>query len=104
MSAVRLLSAFALAALSMGAAAQEPFSKAGVAFLDRHCVSCHGKDKQKADLTVHLFRDDASLLKSRKKWKHILEAVQNGEMPPDDKPQPTADERKAFLESARAVF
>jgi hypothetical protein len=104
MSAVRWLFTFVVAALSQAAPAQAPFSNTGVAFLERHCVACHGKDKQKADLTLHQYRDEASLLKSRKKWKHILEAVQNAEMPPDDKPQPTADERKAFLESARAVF
>ena len=104
MSAVRWLFVFAVAVFIQTARAQEPFSKAGVAFLERNCVACHGKDKQKADLTVNQYRDDASLLKNRKKWKHIIEAVQNAEMPPDDKPQPTADERKAFLENARAVF
>src|SRR6187397_71206 len=104
MSAVRWLFVVGVAVLIQTAQAQEPFSKAGVAFLERHCVACHGKDKQKADLTVHQYRDDASLLKNRKKWKHILDAVQNAEMPPDDKPQPTAEERKAFLEGARAVF
>lgn len=103
MSAARLFFLI-LAVASPKLAAQEPFAKAGAPFLERHCVSCHGKEKQKADLAVHEFRDDASLLKNRKKWKSILEAVQHGEMPPDDKPQPTAEERKAFLESARAVF
>ena len=84
--------------------AQEPFAKVGVPFLERHCTSCHGTEKQKSDLAVHMYRDDLSLLKDRKKWKHILDTVQQGEMPPDDKPQPTVEERKAFLESARAVF
>lgn len=93
-----------LLALALTGSAQEPFSKSGVAFLEKHCTSCHGKDKQKADLSLHQFRDDASLLKSRKKWKQILETVERGEMPPDDEPQPADAERRAFLASARAVF
>jgi mono/diheme cytochrome c family protein len=60
MSAFRLF-CLSIALVSAPLLAQEPFTKAGVAFLDRHCVSCHGKDKQKADLAVHLYRDDASL-------------------------------------------
>ena len=30
--------------------------------------------------------------------------VESGEMPPDDKPQPTAEERRAFVASVNAVF
>jgi hypothetical protein len=85
-------------------AAQEPFSKAGVPFLEKYCTNCHGAGKKKADLALHEFRDDTSLLKQRKTWKHVLEMVREGEMPPDDKPQPTAAERDAFLASAKAVF
>ena len=93
---------FILAAAT--AHADDAFAKVGVAFLEKHCVSCHGPKKQKADLALHEFRDDASLLKNRKKWKAIIEAVQFADMPPDDEPQPTADERAAFLASARGVF
>jgi len=91
-------------ALSAGTHAAEPFSKAGVAFLEKNCTSCHGAEKHKADLTLHQYRDDVSLLKQRKKWKQILEAVQKGDMPPDDKPQPSDAEKRAFIESAKAVF
>ncbi len=72
--------------------------------MEKHCVACHGREKHKGDLTLHEFRDAASLLKARKKWKGILNAVEQQEMPPDDEPQPTDDERRVFIESARAVF
>ena len=85
-------------------AAEEPFSKVGVAFLEKNCTSCHGAEKHKADLTLHQFHDDLSLLKQRRKWKQIIDTVQKGDMPPDDKPQPSDADRRAFLDSARAVF
>ena len=98
------LSLFLLLALVSGVAAQEPFSRVGVDFLGKHCTSCHGSEKQKADLTLHEFRDDLALLKKRKTWRRVFAMVEKGEMPPDDKPQPTAEERAAFLASAKAVF
>jgi hypothetical protein len=95
---------FIIAALAVSAAAQEPFGKVGLAFLEKHCTSCHGEEKQKADLALHKFRDDLSVVKMRRTWKHVIEMVERGEMPPDDKPQPTKEERAAFLASVRAVF
>jgi hypothetical protein len=95
---------FFVLGMSWASAAGLPFEKASVAFMQKHCVSCHGKEKQKGDLVLHEFLDGQSLLKARKKWKGILNAVEQHEMPPDDEPQPTDEERRVFLESARAVF
>ncbi len=93
-----------LLVLTGRALAQEPFEKGGAAFLSKHCTSCHGTEKKKADLALHEFKSATSLLKARKKWKQILEMVTEGEMPPENKPQPSDSERKAFLASAKAVF
>ena len=80
------------------------FAQAGVPFLEKHCVSCHGKDKQKGDFTLHEFRDDLSVLRARKRWRDVVEQVRSGDMPPDDKPQPSAEEKKRFLESVAGIF
>ena len=93
----RLLAATLIFFLSHRALAQEPFAKTGVAFLQKYCTDCHGEKKQKADLSLHIYRDDVSVLKQRKVWKHVIDAVQDEEMPPDDKPQPTKAERDAFI-------
>jgi hypothetical protein len=103
---LRLLAlAGAVSALLKAPALAEPpaFAEVGVAFLEKHCTDCHGADKSKADLALHQVRDDASMLRMRKRWKEVLEMVRSGEMPPDDRPQPTAEERRLFLESAAAV-
>ena len=80
------------------------FAEAGVPFLQKHCVSCHGKEKQKGDFALHEFRDDLSVLRARKRWRDVVEQVRSGDMPPDDKPQPSAEERKRFLESVAGIF
>ena len=81
-----------------------PFATAGVAFVGKHCVACHGKEKQKANLALHTVRDDRALLRGAKHWREVVEMVVSGEMPPEDKPQPTAEERSAFVASVNAVF
>jgi hypothetical protein len=98
----------AILALTVGRgvtmAAAAPFTDAGVAFLQKHCVACHGSEKQKGGLTLHEVRDEQTLLRARRRWKDVLQQVESGDMPPDDRPQPSAEERKQFLESAMAVF
>src|SRR5712671_5626708 len=80
------------------------FAEVGVPFVESHCVSCHGKEKQKANLALHTVRDDLALLRARKQWAEVVRMVESGDMPPEDKPQPTAAERSAFVASVNAVF
>jgi len=91
------------AAVSAGADAP-PFAQAGVAFLEKHCIECHGAKKQKADLALHEVRDDLAVLRASRRWKDVVEMVKSGEMPPEKQPQPGAAERKAFLDSVVGVF
>ena len=94
----------ALLTSARAALAAAPFGEVGVAFLQKHCVDCHGPEKQKGNLTLHQIKDERSLLRASRQWKDVLNLVQSGEMPPEDRDQPTAEERKRFLESSMAVF
>ncbi len=80
------------------------FSQAGVAFLKKHCLECHSGDKPKAELSLAGFTDNASVVKKRKTWDSVLKMVESSEMPPDDKPQPTAKEIADLAALARSVF
>jgi mono/diheme cytochrome c family protein len=92
---------------SLGAAepkAAPEFSKAGPAFLKKHCVACHAGEKPKADLMLDGFTDEASVLKERKKWQAILHQIESGEMPPREKPRPAMAEIEAVTASVRGLF
>lgn len=84
--------------------AEPSFKAEGVAFLKTHCIKCHSGDKPKADLKLDGFTDDASLLKDRKTWQRVIDTIKAGEMPPSNKPQPTATERDTFLKVVDGVF
>src|SRR4051812_18557274 len=72
------------------------FSAIGLPFLTQHCISCHGPNKKKADLSLDLYHDDLSVLKDRKRWESVLQMVQSGEMPPETRPRPAPGDIQAF--------
>src|ERR1700704_2641679 len=57
-------------------------------FVAQHCVACHGPQKKKAELELHIFKDEASILRARKTWMAVLSMIHAGEMPPSGRPKP----------------
>jgi len=103
--AVGLISSAVGSAVAGADSPQEPeFAKAGVAFLEKYCHDCHGDSDPEAGLSLTQFRDDASLVKQRDRWKTVLGMVETSGMPPEGESHPTADERQVFLRTVRGVF
>lgn len=75
-----------------------------VGFLERHCADCHSGSAPEAGFAVDPFRDEASVLAGRGRWRSIGNRVARGEMPPPDAEQPSDVERAAFLDAARGLF
>jgi mono/diheme cytochrome c family protein len=96
-----LTSAFALLTLSLSltgpVSAAEPYE----AFLQKHCVRCHGPEKEKGDLRFDKLSRDFKLGADTHHWAEAMENVNSGEMPPkkDKEPKPTQAEIAAFVTS-----
>jgi hypothetical protein len=97
------LAVFASSALAAEKKAPD-FAREGVAFLQKHCVGCHGAKVKRADILLHTLTSDAALLKDRKLLHSVLDVLQRGEMPPKPRPRPTLAEVETFTASVRAVF
>ena len=68
------------------------------AFLARYCLDCHGADKHKGDRRFDtLPLQIGSELALAERWREILDQLQLGEMPPEEKRQPSDDERLAVI-------
>ena len=72
--------------------------------MKQHCLACHGEKEPKAELSLAKLGDEASILKARKTWLKILQMVEQGEMPPKEKPKPTADEVANFTKAVNDIF
>lgn len=95
---------FSSAASAADEAALPTFAEAGVSFLQKHCLDCHSDASAEAELSFEPFRDDASVLGQRERWKIVIGMVETGGMPPEDSAQPTVEERDGFLRVVRGVF
>src|SRR4051812_14711505 len=73
-----------------------------VPFLTKHCYSCHGNGKRKADLALDDFRDELAIQENREIWENVLEMVRTGEMPPKPRPRPADEEMAEVLEALDA--
>ena len=91
-----------LLTLSATVCAEDKFySKKIQPLLEKFCVSCHGPDKMKSGLRVDTLGDDftGKDLFTWEKMLHVLETEDEDEaMPPENKKQPTAAERKLLSE------
>ena len=66
-------------------------------FLQKHCVACHQGDDARGQLDLKSIIDgDAA--EHYEAWEAVAERLQTREMPPEDKPQPTDQEREAVLD------
>jgi hypothetical protein len=61
--------------------------------LTTYCSECHGNEKQKAKINFSNARNLSQLGSEQALWFRVAEKIESGEMPPDDKKQPTAQER-----------
>jgi PAS domain-containing protein len=73
--------------------AAEPFD----AFLQKHCIRCHGPEKVERDLRIDTLSRDFKTGGVGHLWAEIVERINSGEMPPEDEPQPTEDEIAAVV-------
>ncbi len=62
------------------------------AFLEKHCLSCHGAKKEKGHLRIDQLSRDFKAGIDGHHWAEIVERINAGEMPPEDEPQPTENE------------
>jgi mono/diheme cytochrome c family protein len=76
-------------------------------FFNTYCVSCHGPEKNKGDITVHALNGDLSMGQELEQWEQILDMLEFGEMPPFDAAQPAkadADAVKEWIESGMRAY
>ncbi len=78
--------------------AAEPFE----AFIEKHCVRCHGPQKEEGDIRLDRLSRDFRAGIDTHHWAEALDKVNSGEMPPKKEPQPTQKEISEFVTSLDA--
>ncbi len=68
------------------------------ALLESHCQSCHGAEKQKGKFRVDDLPFSITDIASAERWQKVLNALNSGEMPPEEEKQPAAVQKTDFLD------
>ena len=72
-------------------------------FLEKNCFECHDDETQKGELSLHDLKPDFEDAANAEIWKHAMEQLAFGEMPPKKKERPDAADAKeviAWIEAA----
>ncbi len=73
-------------------------------FLKAHCFRCHGAGKQKADRRFDDLPAEIGSLEHLERYQDIVDQLNLANMPPEDEPQPSAEERtKAITHLTRQL-
>ncbi|MEM1442691.1 MAG: DUF1592 domain-containing protein [Verrucomicrobiota bacterium] len=61
--------------------------------LERYCFDCHDSDTAKGDIDLEAALAEKPLVRNRLLWENVAERVKQGDMPPENKPQPSDPDR-----------
>ena len=81
---------------NVAAAAESDFERDVKPFLAQHCLECHG-EKAKAGYRIDQLGIDFTAASVAEQWKEVLDRINSGEMPPEEKPRPDPKQTAAFV-------
>ena len=73
-------------------------------YIEKYCGACHGDETAKGDLNLLSTTSSRDVIATFRRWNHAIEFIRNGEMPPEDSPQPSIDESNAAVNAIRAIL
>ena len=108
-AAIRVLLGLALCAVGLDLAADDDdgratekslkqFDQSVKPLLKKYCFDCHGPDEQESDLRIDVLDQDMVKGQHGGKWREVLDALNRGDMPPDEAAQPSEQERGVIID------
>ena len=70
-------------------------------FFAQHCEKCHSGEKPKGKFDLTKVSTDFSVVSTREHWQRVLEQIESGDMPPEEKPRPSVQETSAAMKWIR---
>lgn len=74
-----------------------------VAFLNEHCVKCHGLENSEAEVRLDDIGQAPSGLATAERWDSVLSVLQTGQMPPADEPLINAGDLHRMIASVKEI-
>ncbi|MBC8326225.1 MAG: DUF1592 domain-containing protein [Verrucomicrobia subdivision 3 bacterium] len=68
------------------------------ALIESYCLDCHDGETQKGKVNLEALSFKVGTLEQAELWQKVLNAMNSGEMPPENKRQPKNEEKADFLD------
>ncbi len=75
-----------------------PFNSQILPIVRKYCIQCHNEEKSQGDLNLTKFTELDSVKQNKEIWEGVYERLRTREMPPDNAPQLTDEEREVFIQ------
>ncbi|MCA8996115.1 MAG: DUF1592 domain-containing protein [Planctomycetaceae bacterium] len=69
--------------------------------LRKHCLDCHSTEAKEGELDLQRFAGFADIRRDPAPWQRVEQMIREGEMPPEDSPPLSDEERDALLKWVR---
>lgn len=73
-------------------------------YMTTYCRECHAGEKAKGELDLDKFSKTADVVDNFRRWKHVIEFIRAGEMPPEDSKQPSITESNQVVAAIEAIL
>ncbi|MBL8819227.1 MAG: DUF1592 domain-containing protein [Planctomyces sp.] len=73
-------------------------------YMNRYCLECHNSSDPRGDLDFSKFNSSADVIAAFRRWNHVIEFIQGGQMPPEDSPRPSVTESNLVVHSIRSIL
>jgi mono/diheme cytochrome c family protein len=80
-----------------GPSADDVYRAQVVPVVKQFCLECHSTKKAEGGLQFDKYKDAAAVEADVKTWQHVMEMLRTSAMPPDDRPQPSEEQRKLVV-------
>ncbi len=67
-------------------------------FFQTYCYDCHGHDTDEGEITLSKLSGELTASNDLEQWAEVLERLKSVEMPPEEMPQPSENERRAVVD------
>jgi len=92
------IAAFSLCSLAHAAPPEARLPEKHQAFFKAHCLDCHDSETQEGKVDLEKLPFRITTLEQAELWQKVLNALNSGEMPPEDSEQPGNAEKADFLD------
>jgi hypothetical protein len=95
---------FGLWCLPVNFAAADDYRDKIQPYMQKYCQDCHAGEKAKGELDLTKVASATDVVSNFRRWKHVIEFIKAGEMPPEDSLQPSITESQQVITAIEALL